>query len=503
MSSFSAENPKEPKLGVIFRQSLKASISTYIGIGIGYVNVIYLFPKYLDESEIGILRFLLEAATVLSGFVLMGGASAMVRYYPKLPKSPADHGFGFLVFSMPIVGLVFFWVLAWPFKDVIIGYFRPNASELLPYWIWLLPLVLFTVYSTVAETYASIRNRITVPRLIKDVIQRVGLSAAAIGIGTTWIGFEHAVLLVVAVYGGATFLNLAYLRSLGRISLRPNFSGIGTSLARDYLSYTGLVLAGSLGSMLLSRVDFIMITSMEGIAATGIYSTAFYMAMVIETPKRAIQQISAPILSDGIHRGDHALVLDLYRKSSINQLLIGGLIFLGIWVNLDTVFDWMPNGDVYRGGAMVFFFIGVSRLLDLSIGLGGVILYNSDYYKYSVPMGFLTTGVAIIGNLLLIPVFGIGGAAVATAIGYAILTVYIAMLVRWKSGIQPFTRKTWILVLMLAVTLAAHHQFGTHSGEWTDILVNTGLFWVPFAVFSLIFRISPDIDTLLRNSFRL
>lgn len=489
-------------MGVIFRQSLKASIATYIGIGIGYVNVVYLFPKYLDEAEIGILRFLLEAATVLSGFALMGGASAMVRYYPKLPKSPGDRGFGFLAFIIPVIGLILFWALAWPFRDAVLAYFRPNASELLPYWIWLVPLVLFAVYGTVAETYASIRNRITVPRLIKDVVQRLGLSAAAIGIGAAWIGFEEAVMLVVLVHGATTALNLVYLRMLGRIRLRPDFSGIDKGLIRDYLSYTGLVLAGSLGTMILSRVDFIMVTSMEGIAATGIYSTAFYMAMVIEIPKRSIQQISAPIVSEGLHRGDHALVLDLYRKSSINQLLIGSLIFLGIWVNLDTVFDWMPNGDVYRGGAMVFFFIGVSRLLDLSVGIGGVILYNSDYFKYSVPMGFITTGVAIVGNLLLIPVLGIGGAAAATAISYLLLMLYILGVVRWKSGVHPFTRETAFLVVLLALALAAHHGFGAHTGAWTDLLFNTGLFWLPFAALCLIFRISPDIHHLLRNTFR-
>lgn len=489
-------------MGVIFRQSLKASIATYIGIGIGYVNVVYLFPKYLDEAEIGILRFLLEAAMVLSSFALMGGASAMVRYYPKLPKSPGDRGFGFLVFAIPLVGFSLFWVIAWPFKDAIIGYFRPNASELLPYWIWLLPLTLFTVYGTVAETYASIRNRITVPRLIKDVIQRLGLTAAAVGIGAAWIGFEQAVMLVVLVYGATTILNLGYLRSLGRIHLRPDFSGIDKGLVRDYLSYTGLVLAGSLGGMLLSRVDFIMVTSMQGIAATGIYSTAFYMAMVIDIPKRSIQQISAPIVSEGLHRGDRALVLDLYRKSSINQLLIGSLLFLGIWVNLDTIFDWMPNGDVYRSGAMVFFFIGVSRLLDLSAGIGGVILYNSDYYTYSVPMGFITTGVAIAGNLLLIPIMGIGGAAAATALSYLLLVLYILGVVRWKSGMHPFTRETWILVLLLAIALAAHQAYGAQTGAWTDLVFNTALFWIPFAATCLILRISPDIHTLLRNTLR-
>lgn len=489
-------------MGVIFRQSLKGSIATYIGIGIGYVNVVYLFPKFLDEAEIGILRFLLEAATVLSGFALMGGASAMVRYYPKLPRMAGDRGFGFLAFFIPVIGLLLFWAVAWPFREAILGYFRPNASELIPYWPWLVPLVLFTVYGTVGETYASIRNRITVPRLIKDVVQRLGLAAAAIGIGAAWIGFQEAVAGVVLVYGVTTFLNLAYLRSLGPVSLRPDFSGIDRSLVRDYLSYTGLVLAGSLGTMILSRVDFIMVTSMEGIAATGIYSTAFYMAMVIEIPKRTIHQISAPIVSDGLHRGDHALILDLYRKSSINQLLVGSLLFLGIWVNLDTVFNWMPNGDVYRDGSMVFFFIGLSRLIDLSMGLGGVILYNSAYYKYTVPLGLLTTSAAILANLVLIPILGLSGAAVATAFSYVLLTSYIVALVRWKSGIQPFTRGTALLVALLAAALAAHWQFGAQTGAWTDILVNTGLFWVPFAALCLFFRISPDIHHLLRTTIR-
>lgn len=486
-------------MGLIFRQSLKASLANYIGVLVGYVNVVYLFPRFMTESEIGIFRFLLEAAMVLSGFALMGSASAMVRYYPKLPRTEHDKGFGFLVFAIPLFGFLLFLAVGSLFRESILSYFRPNASELLPYWPWLVPLVLLMMVGTVTDTYASIRNRITVPKLLREVFLRLGMSAAAVGLGAQWFGFEEAVGFVVIVNAVYAVLNLAYLVSLGRINLKPDFRGIDRILTRDYATYTGFVMIGSFSQVILSRLDFIMVTSMEGIAATGIYSTAFYMAMVIDIPKRSIQQISAPIVADGLTRGDHALVADLYRKTSLNQLLIGSFIFLAVWVNLDTVFDMMPNGEVFRGGTMVFFFIGLGRLIDLSTGIGSTIIYNSDYYRYSLPMGFLTAGLAIAGNLILIPILGISGAAAATAMSYLTLWIYIVAIVKRKSGIQPFTRHSVILCGLFALTLAAHHLFRVETGSNADILWNSALFLAPFAATCLALRISPEVNDRVRR----
>ncbi len=485
-------------MGLILRQSVKGSLATYLGVGIGYLNVVYLYPRFFGEAEIGIIRFLVEAATIFGSFALLGSNHSMVRYYPKLAQNSGDRGFAFLAFLVPATGFLLVCAILYLFREPVLAWFRPNAGDLLPYAGWIAPLAFLFMMGVLLDTYASIRNRITVPKLLKEGYLRIVMSVAAVAFGLNWLDFDQTVLLVVALNALQVVASALYLRWLGPVDLRPDFGRFDAALRRDYLVYTGFLMLGGLSQFLLQRLDFIMVSSMQGMAATGVYSTAFYMAMVIEIPKRSIQQIAAPVVADGLHRGDTALVSNLYRQASINQLLVGMLIFLGVWVNLHSVFDLMPNGEAFRAGVWVFFFIGIGKLVDLGTGIGGVILNNSDFYKWSALVGVIAAAVGIAGNLWLIPLFGLSGAALATAISFGLLSSYTIAIIRWKTGLHPFTGKTVVLLALFAAAMAAHQVFGFRTGALSDVLWNTALFFVPFAGLCHLMGVSPELNRLLR-----
>ena len=47
-------------MGIIMKQSLRTSVLSYIGIALGYVNVVLLFPVFLSPEEFGLTRVLLD-----------------------------------------------------------------------------------------------------------------------------------------------------------------------------------------------------------------------------------------------------------------------------------------------------------------------------------------------------------------------------------------------------------------------------------------------------------
>ncbi|MBA3757097.1 MAG: hypothetical protein H0X02_13130 [Nitrosomonas sp.] len=53
-------------MGLLRRQSIKSSIATYIGIAIGYVNLILLFPKFLLPDQLGLTRVMISMAAIFS-----------------------------------------------------------------------------------------------------------------------------------------------------------------------------------------------------------------------------------------------------------------------------------------------------------------------------------------------------------------------------------------------------------------------------------------------------
>lgn len=491
-------------MGVIIRQSIKGTLATYIGIVIGYINVIYFFPKYFSEEEVGVIRFMLEAAQVITGFTLLGTTSSMIRFYPRLNPDLKDRGFAFLSFVIPVLGFLIFLLISVLFKSQIIDYFSPNADILVQYFPLVLILSFFTMLSLITETYCSLKNRITFTKISREIFLRVGLTVAAFIFSQKWLNFEQTLYLVTLINAVQSLINVVYLNILSKPDYHPSMEQFDQKTIREYLIFTGLIVVSSFGGIILSRLDFIMVSSMEGMAATGVFSTAFYIAMVIDIPKRALHQISSPLLSAEIHQGNVSEVDAYYKKSAQSQTLVAAVIFLTIWVNIDSLFDLMPNGDNYREGKWVFFFVGMSRLIDMASGLGSVIIANSRFYVWSVPAGFITTFIAIGANLILIPAYGITGAAAATAISFLTLTVYILLLIYWKMKIHPFNYKTLLLWAMtLACTFLSTHYILELPNIWLNITANTLIYLVPFTLIAYFLNISEDINSLVSKLLKI
>jgi O-antigen/teichoic acid export membrane protein len=132
--------------------------------------------------------------------------------------------------------------------------------------------------------------------------------------------------------------------------IQTNFNSLDQKKLPELVKYSLLSFAGMAGLILIGKIDSMMVSAMIGFSANAIYTTAFYMATVIEIPKRALSQIAMPLISRAFERNDIKEVASLYRKTSINQLIIGSLLLIGVWINLDSLFALMPKGEVFCGG---------------------------------------------------------------------------------------------------------------------------------------------------------
>jgi hypothetical protein len=54
-------------MGVVIRQSIKASISNYFGMVLGFGSLFLLFPLFFEPDELGAIRLLLETGAVKIG----------------------------------------------------------------------------------------------------------------------------------------------------------------------------------------------------------------------------------------------------------------------------------------------------------------------------------------------------------------------------------------------------------------------------------------------------
>lgn len=457
-------------MGIVIRQSIKNSVVSYVGAAIGMVNVLWITPKYLSTAEMGLTRFMLDFGLLLAQFAQLGASHIAVRFFTYFQDEAKKHkGFFVFLLLMPFIGLSFLTLAYFFLNPMFTSIYRKESPELLKYYFYFLPLIFFLVYMGVLEAYARVHLRIVVPALIREIFLKIVNAALILAYGLHFIDFQQLVMSLIASYGLAVVLLLVYIRKLDRLYLVWDFSFVRTPLFRQMFSYGFFVLLGGAGTLLASKIDTLMVAAYEGgLNLTGIYSLAFNIAMVIEIPRRAITQISTPLVADAWRRDDRKQIQSLYQKSSINQLIAGAFLFLGVWCNIDSIFQIIPNGEVFKMGKWVVFIIAMSRVTDMANGINSEIVVNSKYYRFDLFTMVLLAFLTVFLNSLLIPRYQIVGAALGTFFSVASYNVIRTIFLWVKFRMQPFTPKTFIVLGISSVTFAIAYFIPAFTGGFAS-----------------------------------
>jgi O-antigen/teichoic acid export membrane protein len=259
------------------------------------------------------------------------------------------------------------------------------------------------------------------------------------------------------------------------------------------------ILSGSAGA-LISNIDTIMVNDKLGLHQTGIYGIAFYFGSIINIPARSLSRIATSVVSETFKKNDLNAIQRLYNKSCNNQLLIGLLLFIGIWSNIDNIMHLLPKE--YAEGKNVILFISAGYLVDMGTGINTVILLTSKHYRVDSLFMFFIVGVTILANYLLIPVYGITGSAIATAItisGYNLLR-WMFLFVKYK--LQPYDANTIKLLLIATVSFLPGYFMPQIPSLIADITVRSLLVGGLFLIMTLKFEAAPEFNNKIRKNLK-
>ena len=125
------------------------------------------------------------------------------------------------------------------------------------------------------------------------------------------------------------------------------------------------------------------------------------------------------------------------------------MIFLFIILNVNELYKIIP--EQFGGALQVVFLISSAKLFDNLLGNNNAILFNSDYYRVVLALGAILAVLTVVLNILLIPEYGINGAAFATFIAVFVYNVAKVLFIQLKFNMIPFTIstvKTFVLILV-------------------------------------------------------
>lgn len=492
-------------MGIVARQSIKGSIVSYFGVFIGFITSMLVVVPLVDPASYGLLGILCDAATLLGSLAMVGMSASGVKYFPYF-KNPAKYhnGFFYYLLVIPLLGVAVFFSLAVILKAPIISYFSQNAAVFADYFFWIFPWAFFIVYQNIFATYSNVLMRIVIPRTVQEVIIRIFNMAILLMFAFDIIDIHWLVALQVMVYGVAMLINFLYIARIDKLSLHHDNSFIPIPMRKEIASYAGYTLLASVGTTIMQRVDSFMIAGMLGLESLGIYRIAMYMGIISEIPSRSLFAIAQPVAAEAIKNNDTEALSKLLKQVSINLMLISSAIFLLLYVNVDNIFELVPNGQRYESGKWVMVFIALAGVINITFTFSLNILQLSKHYMYYLPFLLLLSLCGILGNKLLIPYLDINGAALAKVITYCVFGLLLTTFVYCKLRIHPLTWNHLKLLLLVLLAIGLHHLLPVLPVPFFDALYRTVLIAVLGIVLVYKLKISEDAnkiaDKILKKS---
>ena len=446
-------------MGIVARQSIKGTIATYIGVAVGIVTTFFIQTKALQPEQIGLIDILLQCSLLFGGLAQLGTNSSAMRYYPFFKdEEHRDHGFFGWTLLVPLIGFSFFLLAFFVFKGSIVHFFTKDAevgADLFAKYVnFVIPLAFFMLYISVFETNSNLLFRIVLPKFIREVGLRVATLVVYLLYFYKVIDFDGVIIGFCVFYGLATLINIGYLFSLKRVSFKIEWNYIKPQLRRDFLFYTLFMITAALAGNVIPMLSKFFVAGKTGFHLAGVFTIATNIAALVEMPYRSLGAISRPHISDAMAKQDVKQADALCKTVALHQFIAGTFVFFLIWINIDFLFDLLPNGDIYRLGKWAVLILSLSRLVYSTLGVTTTVLSYSKYYYYSLIFTILLAGMSIGLNIWLVPKWDINGGALANVASYLVYFILLVAFIRWKIGVMPLSKKLLPVVAVILVLFA-------------------------------------------------
>ena len=493
-------------MSTIRRQSIISSVVIYSGFVVGLLNT-YLFTKeggYFTAEEYGLTSIFIAIATLMMAFATLAMPSYIFKFYhyynDHLPPKKNDMITWSLLVS--IAGFILVIIAGIVFKHLVIRKFGEHSPLLLTYYYWIFPMGFgYTIY-TVLEAYAWNVGRSVFTNFLREVQWRLFTTFLILLFITGMIGsFGLFIKLFAITYPGIAVILFLYLLLTNKIHFTFNVSKVSRRFFEKILSLCVYFYSGTIIITLSLVFDTIVIASVlpQGTVKAGIFNLAVILSSVIQAPQRGIISSAVTHLSKGWKEKNMALLQRIYHRSSINQLIFASGLFLLIWLNFTDAINTFQLKEIYLDGFYIFFFLGLTKVIDMGTGLNGQIIATSTYWRFEMISGMILLVIMLPLTYILAKQFDLLGPAIATVISISIYNA-IRLIFLWKKfNLFPFTAQTlYTIILALACFGICYFAFKNFHGI-TGMALRSAAFIALYTSGTLYLKLSPDIQPVLQT----
>ena len=478
-------------MGIVLNQSAKNIAVTYFGFGIGAVNALFLYTSFLGKEYYGIVSFLLSASNIMMPLMAFGVHSTLIRFYSNYKEEKEkEHFLSFMLF-MPLLLIIPVSLITYFGYDIIASWILEDNPTVEPF-LWLIPIIgLFMGYFEIFYAWVKVHMKSVLGNFISEVFVRILVTVLLFSIYLGWI---DKITFIYGIAGAYCFQMLAMIIYAMYVKMPKLYFKIPQNY-KDIFNYSFFIILSGSVAVLLLDFDKIMIPAYEEITKNGEYSVAIFIATVIAVPSRAMLQIIYPITAKLMGEEKMDELNDLYKKSAINLQVFGGLVMLGIFLNINQMYRIIPGN--YEAGLLSVFLIGLGKFYDVILGNNNAIVLNTKYYRTVLLFGLVLVVMMIGLNRIFIPMYGITGAALATFISMFVYNTIKLLFVVKKMKLYPFTINTLKSFVIITALFLGFYFWEFPFNPFVNIVLKSILITITYVYLNYVFKISSDINAVI------
>lgn len=259
-----------------------------------------------------------------------------------------------------------------------------------------------------------------------------GFVLAAIGL--LWV--FRGVVAPFEIIAASTVAAVVVL-AVGQYQLRRHAGGAGETRPHS-IRLRGALPFMWLGVLFLvnNRIDLIMLGSLRGAHAAGIYAVAARAAELVPFFLGVANLVIAPRIARCYHDGEQELLQRLVAASARRVFLVSAPLALLLLIAAPLLLRFL-YGEAFAEGALALRILVGAQLVNVGVGSVGLVLNMTGNEKFTALGVGLGAVLNITLNAVLIPLYGIEGAAIATATSLIAWNLMLWVLVRRRTGLRP------------------------------------------------------------------
>jgi O-antigen/teichoic acid export membrane protein len=420
---------------VHFFELIKGASSTFllkiVGLLVGYGLAIFITNKF-GAFVFGQYVTALLIVEILSIISRLGIDTALVRFISRYVHKGASSLINQLFFkSIALVTLsaVVFNLLLLFFSDYIANFMNLDEEYLLIVSFSFIPLVLFHMNT---QAIRGLKQMMSF-----SFLNNVAITLFTFILMVVLVAFSTSEKLPIYAYVMSVFVMtissyfLWFFHRAKIVDSKQNNSESELSTKALFKVSIPLLLGQSM-MLIMGKVDLFMLANMTSSDKVGIYNIALKLSMLAYMGLMAVNSIAAPKFSEIHSSGDIDALKKIVQQSTKTIFWVTFPVILLFLIFPDTILGVF--GDEFKLAAMALIILSISKMFSAISGSVGTFLQMVGKQNVFQNILIFTAIINIVLNYTLIPMYGIDGAAFASAISGVIWNVLMIIYIKKNFG---------------------------------------------------------------------